>query len=97
MSFAESIIEPTYLDTLKPEQGIIVELRIAERQGSGPLLVIAGAGLGKTNTLARRVVPLIETGADPWRIPLLIVSRRAAAEMTRRDQRIGARALGLAP
>src|SRR4051812_5938481 len=55
---------------------------------SPPLLVIAGAGSGKTNTLAHRVANLIAHGADPRRILLLTFSRRAAAEMTRRVERI---------
>ena len=54
----------------------------------GPLLVIAGAGSGKTNTLAHRVANLIVHGADPRRILLLTFTRRAAAEMTRRVERI---------
>jgi DNA helicase-2/ATP-dependent DNA helicase PcrA len=53
----------------------------------GPLLVIAGAGTGKTNTLAHRVAALIARGADPAAILLLTFSRRAAVEMTRRVQR----------
>jgi DNA helicase II / ATP-dependent DNA helicase PcrA len=56
------------------------------------LLVIAGAGSGKTNTLAHRVAHLIVGGADPRRILLLTFTRRAAAEMTRRAQRIVGRA-----
>ena len=55
---------------------------------AGPLLIIAGAGSGKTNTLAHRVAHLIVNGADPRRIMLLTFSRRAAAEMTRRVERI---------
>ncbi len=51
---------------------------------AGPLLIIAGAGSGKTSTLAHRVAWLIEQGADPRRIMLLTFSRRAAAEMIRR-------------
>ena len=61
---------------------------------AGPLLVIAGAGSGKTNTLAHRVAHLIVHGADPRRILLLTFSRRAAAEMERRVERIVAAALG---
>lgn len=53
-----------------------------------PLLVIAGAGSGKTNTLAHRVAHLIAHGADPGRILLLTFSRRAADEMNRRVTRI---------
>jgi DNA helicase-2/ATP-dependent DNA helicase PcrA len=52
------------------------------------LLVIAGAGSGKTNTLAHRVAHLVHSGVDPQRILLLTFTRRAAAEMTRRAQRI---------
>ncbi len=54
----------------------------------GPLLIIAGAGSGKTQTLAHRVAHLIANGADPGRILLLTFSRRAAAEMRRRVERI---------
>ncbi|HEU4851256.1 MAG TPA: ATP-dependent helicase [Telluria sp.] len=50
-----------------------------------PLLVIAGAGSGKTNTLAHRVARLIASGADPQRLLLLTFSRRAAQEMGRRS------------
>jgi DNA helicase-2/ATP-dependent DNA helicase PcrA len=59
--------------------------REAER---GALLVIAGAGTGKTNTLAHRVAHLIAHGADPGRILLLTFSRRAAEEMIRRVVRL---------
>jgi len=60
----------------------------AARFGSGPLLIIAGAGTGKTNTLAHRVAHLVLQGAKPDRILLLTFTRRAAIEMTRRTQRI---------
>jgi DNA helicase II / ATP-dependent DNA helicase PcrA len=53
-----------------------------------PLLILAGAGSGKTNTLAHRVAQLILNGADPDRILLLTFSRRAAQEMARRVERI---------
>src|SRR5437660_3989982 len=49
-----------------------------------PLLIIAGAGTGKTNTLAHRVAHLIKEGADPGRILLLTFTRRAAEIMVRR-------------
>ena len=49
-----------------------------------PLLVIAGAGSGKTSTLAHRVAHLVRTGADPQRLLLLTFSRRAAFELERR-------------
>src|SRR4051812_36914766 len=53
-----------------------------------PLLIIAGAGTGKTNTLAHRVAHLMVRGADPRRILLMTFTRRAADEMTRRAERI---------
>src|SRR5258708_39936079 len=56
----------------------------------GPLLIIAGAGTGKTNTLAHCVAHLIVRGADPRRILLLTFSRRAAENMTRRVEGITA-------
>jgi len=62
--------------------------RAAACHGPGPLLILAGAGTGKTNTLAHRVAHLILEGANPQRILLLTFSRRAAIEMTRRAQRI---------
>jgi DNA helicase-2/ATP-dependent DNA helicase PcrA len=61
---------------------------------SPPLLIIAGAGSGKTNTLAHRVAHLVVLGADPRRIMLLTFSRRAAVEMQNRVERIAAEALG---
>jgi DNA helicase-2/ATP-dependent DNA helicase PcrA len=51
---------------------------------SGPLLIIAGAGTGKTGTLAHRVAHLVLNGVDPSRIMLLTFTRRAAIEMRRR-------------
>ena len=50
----------------------------------GPLLIVAGAGTGKTTTLAHRVAHLISSGTTPGRILLLTFSRRASAEMLRR-------------
>ena len=77
----------THLDRLNPAQ------REATCYGTGaepcgPLLIIAGAGSGKTSTLAHRVAQLIICGADPRRILLLTFTRRAAAEMTRRARRV---------
>src|SRR3954471_11834808 len=59
-----------------------------------PLLVIAGAGSGKTKTLAHRVAHLVVNGVDPHRILLLTFTRRAAEEMIRRVKRITTAALG---
>src|SRR5229473_1063768 len=83
---------PGYLDDLNPAQRSAVEYG-AGVSAAVPLLVIAGAGSGTTNTLAHRVAHLIVTGADPQRILLLTFHRRAAAEMTRRAQAICARSL----
>src|SRR5262252_309558 len=69
-----------------------MELNPAQRRAADaddrPLLIVAGAGTGKTQTLAHRVAALIARGADPRRILLLTFSRRAAQEMTRRALRI---------
>ena len=82
---------------LNPEQRSAVEHGLDEHgvPGHGPLLVIAGAGSGKTKTLAARVARLIQSGADPQRLLLLTFSRRAAGEMERRAGRVLHRALGL--
>ena len=58
--------------------------REAVLHGDGPLLVVAGAGTGKTTTLAHRVAQLISRGVPPERILLLTFARRAAAELLRR-------------
>jgi DNA helicase-2/ATP-dependent DNA helicase PcrA len=85
-----------YLEKLNSEQRQAVEHGVWDKgcAPGGPLLVIAGAGSGKTNTLAHRVAHLIVNDADPRRILLMTFSRRAAAEMTRRVERICAEALG---
>jgi DNA helicase II / ATP-dependent DNA helicase PcrA len=85
-----------YLSKLNPEQLRAAEygVEVGGSAKAGPLLVIAGAGSGKTNTLAHRVAHLIVSGADPRRILLMTFSRRAASDMTRRVERICAQALG---
>ena len=62
--------------------------RTAACAGGAPLLIVAGAGTGKTNTLAHRVAWLVLQGVSPERILLLTFTRRAAQEMTRRAQKI---------
>jgi DNA helicase-2/ATP-dependent DNA helicase PcrA len=64
-----------FVDVLNEEQ------RAAATHPGGPLLVLAGAGTGKTTTLAARVAWLIEQGAAPERVLLLTFTRRAAREM----------------
>ena len=83
------------LDRLNPAQREAVEHGLVDggAQPSAPLLVIAGAGSGKTSTLAHRVAHLIAHGADPGRMLLLTFSRRAADEMGRRVKRLLAQAI----
>jgi DNA helicase-2/ATP-dependent DNA helicase PcrA len=83
--------EASHLDSLNEAQraAVAFDVPAAGRVGPGrPLLVIAGAGSGKTRTLAHRVAHLVLKGADPKRILLLTFTRRAAEEMTRRVERI---------
>src|SRR5262249_29366253 len=84
----------SYLEKLNPQQRHAVEHGGSALAEAGPLLIIAGAGSGKTNTLAHRVAHLIVNGADSRRILLLTFSRRAATEMIRRVERITSQALG---
>src|SRR5918992_5972397 len=67
---------------LNPEQ------LAAATHGNGPLLIVAGAGNGKTRTLVYRVAHLIERGVRPERILLLTFTRRAAQEMLSRAERL---------
>lgn len=67
-----------YESELNPQQHAVVTA------GRGPLLVIAGAGSGKTRTLTYRVAHLIETGVDPHCILLLTFTNKAAREMLHR-------------
>ncbi|GMU70091.1 MAG: DNA helicase [Steroidobacteraceae bacterium] len=60
---------------------------------AGPLLIVAGAGTGKTNTLAHRVAHLAMHGVDPARILMLTFTRRAALEMRRRAHEVAKIAL----
>jgi DNA helicase-2/ATP-dependent DNA helicase PcrA len=85
-----------YLASLNAQQRLAVEHGVGAGSNGepGPLLVIAGAGSGKTNTLAYRVAHLVVSGADPQRILLLTFSRRAAAELQRRAGQVFHRVLG---
>jgi len=79
---------PAYLRDLNVAQRAAVEHGISypgSAEIPGPLLIIAGAGTGKTSTLAHRVAHLILTGTPPERILLLTFTRRG-----RRDDKPGA-------
>ncbi|RVC58482.1 ATP-dependent helicase [Mesorhizobium sp.] len=92
LALRDSPLRPAYLDKLNAEQRLAVEH--GDGQVAAPLLVIAGAGSGKTSTLAHRVAHLIVKGADPRRILLMTFSRRAASEMAKRVERIAGEVLG---
>jgi len=93
------------LDSLNAEQRAAASFGALDAQGrfrARPLLIVAGAGTGKTATLAHRVAHLVRNGVDPMRVLLLTFSRRAAGEMTRRAERliahdVGRRSVGAAP
>ena len=86
MNQETSLTSALYLAKLNDDQRRAVEHGVTGRGANiaPPLQVIAGAGSGKTNTLAHRVAHLVVHGADPARILLLTFSRRAAAEMETR-------------
>src|SRR5580700_2345076 len=69
--------------TVVPDKGV----------SAGPLLILAGAGTGKTNTMAHRTAHLVLNGTDPSRIMMLTFTRRAAQEMIKRTQTIVAEVL----
>jgi DNA helicase II / ATP-dependent DNA helicase PcrA len=98
IQFASMLSSTDPFAELNAEQRQAVEHGVADApQRPGPLLVIAGAGSGKTMTLASRVARLVLAGADPQRMLLLTFSRRAAMEMERRVGRVLHQALGYSP
>jgi DNA helicase-2/ATP-dependent DNA helicase PcrA len=90
-------MERAYLDTLNLEQRRAVEHGVEAGVEATPLVIIAGAGSGKTKTLAHRVAYLIDHGADPSRILLLTFSKRAATELKYRVETIVTERAGAQP
>ena len=80
------------LETIGTPRDFAAELNTeqaaAATHADGPLLIIAGAGTGKTRTLVYRVAHLIERGVAAERILLLTFTRRAAQEMLSRAERL---------
>ncbi|RJS91939.1 ATP-dependent helicase [Salinisphaera sp. Q1T1-3] len=88
-------VEAPHLDGLNAAQREAAAFGLVAPHGwdADPLLILAGAGSGKTQTLSHRAAHLVLAGVDPRRILLLTFSRRAAGEMTRRAHAICAAAM----
>jgi len=62
--------------------------RAAVDHGDGPLMVLAGAGTGKTRVLVHRIARLVQTGTEPWAILAVTFTNKAAGEMRHRLREI---------
>jgi len=91
-SFAMLKAKPvSALDALSPSQNKAVTFGTISKEAgvsAGPLILLAGAGTGKTHTLSHRVAHLILNGIDPARILMLAVTQRATREMIGRTQTV---------
>lgn len=75
---------PVIIGPVDVAKGLNEAQREAVLRGDGPVLVLAGAGSGKTRVLTRRVAHLISSGVPPWRIIALTFTNKAAHEMQSR-------------
>ncbi len=86
-----SVVRPEITETSersKPAE-LNEEQQVAVRHGRAPLLIVAGAGTGKTTTLVYRVAHLLASGVAPARIMLLTFTRRSAEQMLERLRGLG--------